>query len=78
MSHTVAPEERLTRPIRSMLGFFSTYFVRVPFGIYSDTNCKGFVVTPMKGTTFWCFSLFHMTASLRNDYGTQTFLSGYE
>src|ERR1700753_2559930 len=42
-------EERPTRPIRSTFGFSLMYFVRVPFGIHSDTNCKGFCVTPMKG-----------------------------
>ena len=47
--------------------------------MYSETNCKGLLVTPMKGTMFGCLSLFHTTASLRNDYAmAQVFLSGRE
>ena len=57
-------EERLTRPIRFTLGFSLMYFVRVPFGIHSDTNFKGFCVTPTKGTTLGCFNIFHIIASL--------------
>ena len=78
ISQAVVQEGRLTRPIRSALGFSLTYFVRVPFGIYSETNCRGFVITPMKGTRFGCLSLFHMTASLRNDYSALSILEQRE
>jgi len=61
--------KRLTRPILFASGFFTMYFGRVPFGIHSDTICKGSIVTPMKGTTFGCLNLFHMTTSLKNGYG---------
>jgi len=60
--------ERLTRLIRFAPGFFSTNSTRVPFGIHSEMICRRFVVTPMKGTMFGCLNLFHMTASLQNDY----------
>ena len=62
---------RLTRPIRFALGRFSTYLVRVPFGIHSDTICEGFIVTPMNGTIFGCLNDFHITTSLKNDCGTR-------
>jgi len=60
--------EELTRPIRFAPGFFSTNSTRVPFGIHSETICKGFVITPVKGTMFGWFNLFQMMASLKNDY----------
>ena len=63
-------KKRLTRLIRFLPGFLSMNSIRVSFGIHSETICKGFVVTPMKGTTFGCLSLFHTTASLKNDYST--------
>ena len=59
----------LTRPTRFAPGFLPTYFVRVPFGIHSDTICRGFAVTPMKETIFGCRNLFHIMTSLKNDYG---------
>jgi len=71
VSHVVDAEERLTKPIRSAPGCFLTYSVRVPFGMYSDTNCKCFVETPMNGTMFGCLNLFHKTASLKNDCGAR-------
>jgi len=58
----------LTRLIRFAPGFFSMNSNRVPLGIHSETICKGFFVTPMKGTMFGCLSLFRITASLKNDY----------
>ena len=58
----------LTRPIRVTTGFLLTNSIRVPFGIHSEMTCKGSVVTPTKGTTFGCLSLFQMTACLENDY----------
>ena len=60
-------QERLTRPIRLAPGFLSTNSVRVPFGIHSETICRGFIVTPMKGAMFGCLNLFQMMASLQND-----------
>ena len=60
--------ERLTRLIRFAPEFFSMNSTRVPFGIRSEMICKGFVVTPMKGTMFGCLNLFHVTAYLQNDY----------
>jgi len=60
--------KRLTRLIRSVPGFLSMNSIRVPFGIHCETTCKGFVVTPMKGTMFGCVNLFQVTASLKNDY----------
>jgi len=66
-------EEGLTNPIRSALGLLLTYLVRVPFGIYSETNCRGSLVTPMKGMMFGCLNLFQITASLRNDYEARMF-----
>ena len=59
--------ERLTRLIRFAPGFFLMNSTRVPFGIHFKTICRGFVVTPMKGTMFGCPNLFHITASLKND-----------
>ena len=61
---TIPTNEVLTRRIRSAPGFLPRYSVSVPFGIHSDTNCKGSWVTPMKGTMFGCLNLFHMIASL--------------
>jgi hypothetical protein len=58
---------RLTRLIRFAPGFLSMNAFRVPFGIHPETICKGFVVTPTKGTIFGCLNLFRMTASLKND-----------
>ena len=69
-------KEGLTRPIRFVAGFFAMNSARVPFGIHSETICKGFVVTPMKGTMFGCRNLFQMIASLKNDYEAHTLLSG--
>ena len=61
-------EERLTRLIRFAPRSFSTNSVRVPFGIHSETICKGSVVTPTKGTMFGCLNRFHITAASKNDY----------
>jgi len=66
--------ERPTRLIRFVSGFFSMNSTRVLFGIHSEMICKGFVVTPMKGTTLGCLNLFQVTASLKNDYKTHNFL----
>ena len=60
----------LTKPIRFAPAFCATNSIRVPFGIHSQTTCKGSVVTPTKGTMFGCFSFFHIMASLKNDYET--------
>ena len=57
-------EESLTKPTRFAPGLLLTYFVKDPFGIHSETNCKGFCVTLMKATTFRCLSSFQMIASL--------------
>ena len=59
-----------TRQTLLASGFLPTYSGSVPFGIHSDTSCMGFIVTPMKGTTFGCLSLFHTTASLQNACAT--------
>ena len=64
IDRTAIEEGGLTRPIRFAPGFSLTYSVRIPFGIHSDINCKGFFVTPTKGTTLGCLSFFHMIASL--------------
>ena len=64
----VVTEEEPTRPTRFASGFAFTYSVSVPFGIHSNTNCIGVLVTPMKGTIFGCPRLFHMMASLKNAY----------
>ena len=61
-------KKRLTRLIRFAPGSFSTNSVRVPFGIHSETICKGSVVTPTKGTMFGCLNRFHITAASKNDY----------
>jgi len=63
----------LTKLIRLVPGFFSINSVRVPFGIHSETICKGFVVTPMKGTMLGCLNLFRIVASLKNDCEVQRF-----
>ena len=62
--------EGLTKLIRLASGFFSTNSIRLPFGIHSETTCKGSVVTPTKGTIFGCLSFFHIAASLKNDCET--------
>ena len=61
-------KKRLTRLIRFASGFFSMNSVRVPFDIHSETICKGFVVTPTRGTMFGCLNPFHMKASSKNHY----------
>ena len=61
-------KKRLTKLIRFASGFLLTNSVRVPFGIHSETICKGSIVTPTKGITFGCFNRFHMTAASKNDY----------
>ena len=61
-------EKRLTKLIRFAPGFFWTNSVRVPFGIHSETICKGSIVTPTKGTIFGCLNRFHITAASKNDY----------
>ena len=38
---------------------------------HSERICRGFVGIPMKGTTFGCINLPHITASLKNDYRAQ-------
>ena len=60
-----------TRLIRFALGFFSMNSVRVPFGIHSETICKGSVVTPIKGTMLGCLNRFHITAASKNDYNAR-------
>jgi len=57
----------LTRPIRVATRFLSTNSIRVPFGIHSEMNCKGSVVTPMKRTMFGCLNIFQIAACLEND-----------
>ena len=64
---------RLTRLIRFAPGFFLKNSSKVPFGIHFKTICKGFVVTPMKGTMFGCLSLFHVMASSKNDCRTHRY-----
>ena len=64
-------KKRLTRLIRFAPGFFSTNSVRVPFGIHSETICKGSVVTPKKGTMFGCLNRFHIMAASKNDYNAR-------
>ena len=61
-------DRKLTRLVRFAFGFFSMNSIRVPLDIHSEMICKGSVVTPMKGTMFGCLNLFHMKASLKNDY----------
>jgi hypothetical protein len=60
--------EGLTRPTRFTPGFPSTNSGRVPFGIHCKTICKGFVVTPIKGTIFGCLKVLHITAPWKNDW----------
>ena len=63
-------KKRLTRLVRLTSGFFSMNSIRVPLDIHSETICKGFVVTPTKGTMFGCLNLPHMEASSKNHYNT--------
>ena len=63
-------QERLTNLIRATPGGLGNRMnlVRVTFDTQlSKMICKGLVVTPMKGIMFGWFSLFHATASLKND-----------
>ena len=64
---------RLTRLIRFAPGFFSMNSTSVSLGTHSEMICNGSVVTPTKGTTFGCLSLFQVMASLKNDYKTHRF-----
>ena len=61
-------KKSLTRLIRFAPGSSLMNSVRVLFDIHSQTICKGSVVTPVKGTMFGCFNLFHMMAASKNDY----------
>ena len=58
---------RLTRLIRSVSGFFLTWYRKSPPGIHFDTSWRGSSVTPMKGTIWEWLKCFHITASSQNN-----------
>src|SRR6201992_149851 len=59
-----------TSLIRVASGFFGIYFDRSPAGMRAETSCGGEMVAPRRGRMFGCFKLFHIMASLQNNFNS--------
>ena len=49
-------------------GFFGMYFDRFPLDMKGEISWDGEMMAPRRGRMCGCFKLFHITASLQNNF----------